>query len=116
MLADRTRLRQILANLLHNALRHTPEGGLIVVDARPLGAQIELSVSDTGPGIPPAERERVFERFFQVERDGRAEVGAGLGLAIVKQLVEAQGGAIRVTSAPGQGTTFHFTLPVAPAP
>jgi signal transduction histidine kinase len=115
VLADRTRLRQIFGNLLYNALRHTPEGGLIVVASTRRGEMAEVSVSDTGAGMTEDELERVFERFYQSERAVRHREGAGLGLAIVKQLVEAQGGSIAVESEPGQGTTFRFTLPLAPA-
>jgi signal transduction histidine kinase len=114
VIADRTRLRQILGNLLYNALRHTPEGGLIVVSAEQDGAMLRVSVSDTGVGISPEELERVFDRFYQVERAGRHAEGSGLGLSIVKQLVEAQGGTIGAESEAGQGTTFRFTLPLAP--
>jgi signal transduction histidine kinase len=115
VLADRTRLRQVLSNLLYNALRHTPEGGMVVVDARACrdAGMVEVSVSDTGVGIPPEELERVFDRFHRVERSGRHGDGSGLGLHIVRQLVEAQGGTVAVTSEPGRGTTFRFTLPAA---
>jgi len=113
VVADRTRLRQILGNLLYNALRHTPEGGLIVVNAERDGGMLRISVSDTGIGISPEELQRVFERFYQVERSGRHAEGSGLGLSIVKQLVEAQGGTIAAESVAGQGTTFRFTLPLA---
>jgi signal transduction histidine kinase len=123
VLADPTRLRQIFGNLLHNALRHTPEGGVIVVDAALVGPEpggapegdgprVEVSVADTGVGIPPAELDAVFDRFFQVG-GGRTGGGAGLGLHIVRQLVEAQRGTIRVESRPGEGTVFRFTLPTA---
>lgn len=123
VLADPTRLRQIFGNLLHNALRHTPEGGVIVVDAALVapgpgatpeggGPGVEVSVADTGVGIPPAELDAVFDRFFQVG-GGRTGGGAGLGLHIVRQLVEAQRGTIRVESRLGEGTVFRFTLPVA---
>ncbi len=113
--ADRTRLRQILGNLLYNALRHTPEGGLIVVNAERDGGMLRVTVSDTGVGISEEELQHVFDRFYQVERAGRHAEGSGLGLAIVKQLVEAQGGTIEVESVAGQGTTFYFTLPLAQA-
>jgi signal transduction histidine kinase len=111
--ADRTRLRQILGNLLYNALRHTPEGGLIVVGAERDDEMLAITVSDTGVGISADELERVFDRFYQVEREGRHASGSGLGLSIVKQLVEAQGGTISAESIAGQGTTFRFTLPLA---
>jgi signal transduction histidine kinase len=114
VVADRTRLRQILTNLLYNALRYTPEGGMIVVDASLCAEMVEISVSDTGIGIPPEELERVFDRFHRVERGGRHDGGSGLGLHIVRQLVVAQGGTIVVTSESDQGTMFRFTLPVGP--
>ncbi|HYI14739.1 MAG TPA: HAMP domain-containing sensor histidine kinase [Thermomicrobiales bacterium] len=113
VVADRTRLRQILGNLLYNALRHTPEGGLIVVNAEREDGMLRITVSDTGVGISEEELHRVFDRFYQVERAGRHAEGSGLGLSIVKQLVEAQGGTIGAESVAGQGTTFHFTLPLA---
>jgi len=113
VLADATRLRQIFNNLLYNALRHTPEGGLIVVDAKRGDGMFEVTVTDTGIGIAPEELDSVFERFYRSER-GRHQDGSGLGLHIVKQLVEAQGGTIAVESTLGQGTTFRFTLPHAP--
>ena len=115
VLADRTRVRQILNNLLYNALRHTPEGGLIIVDgqARPEQGLVEVSVTDTGVGIPAEELANVFERFYRGEGGQRHQEGTGLGLHIVKQLVEAQRGTIRAESEPGRGTTFRFTLPLA---
>lgn len=111
--ADETRVKQIISNLLYNALRHTPEGGLIVLQARPLGVLVQVSTSDTGRGIPPDALPNVFDRYFQAERGERHVEGTGLGLAIVKQLVEAHGGTISVESEVGQGTTFRFTLPQA---
>lgn len=113
VLADRTRLRQILGNLLYNALRHTTEGGLVIVNASRINGEVELSVTDTGLGISEDEMGRVFDRFYQTERAARNREGSGLGLSIVKQLVEAQGGTISVTSVVGEGTTFRFRLPVA---
>ena len=99
-LADPTRLGQILNNLLYNALRHTPDGGVIVVEAAPTpdGAAIEIGVVDTGTGIAPDELPYIFDRFYRGERTGQREGGSGLGLAIVKQLVEAQGGSVRAES------------------
>jgi signal transduction histidine kinase len=113
-LADETRLRQILGNLLYNALRYTPEGGLIVVDAEALDRSIEVRVSDTGMGMTSEELGRVFERFYQIEQGQRSHDGSGLGLSIVKELTEAQGGSVAVESTPGQGTTFRVRLPIAP--
>jgi DNA-binding response OmpR family regulator len=77
------------------------------------GAVVKASMSDTGIGIPPEELDRVFDRFYQVEHEGRKTGGSGLGLSIVKQIVEAQDGTVTVESHPGQGTTFRFSLPVA---
>jgi signal transduction histidine kinase len=113
VMADPTRVRQIINNLLYNALRHTPEGGLIVIQGRQLADQVELSISDTGMGIPEEELASVFHRFYQAERTQRSSEGSGLGLNIVQQLVEAHGGGISAESVVGQGTTFRFSLPIA---
>ncbi|MDH5222581.1 MAG: sensor histidine kinase [Betaproteobacteria bacterium] len=106
--ADERKLKQILLNLLSNAIKFTPEGGRIAVDARLNGAGLEIAVSDNGIGIAPADQAAVFEEFRQV--GPRAE-GTGLGLALTRRFVELHGGSIRLDSAPGQGTTFTFTLP-----
>ncbi|HWV22628.1 MAG TPA: HAMP domain-containing sensor histidine kinase [Thermomicrobiales bacterium] len=111
--ADRDRLRQIISNLVYNALRHTPEGGLIIIQATESGPQIAIEVSDTGMGIEPDQLELIFTRYGQSEQTRRRGGGSGLGLAIVAQLVNAHGGEISVSSTVGQGTTFRFTLPKA---
>ncbi|MGC4190940.1 MAG: HAMP domain-containing sensor histidine kinase [Thermomicrobiales bacterium] len=111
--ADPTRVRQVINNLLYNALRHTPEGGLIVVQAVQRGSTVEIAISDTGRGIPPETLPNVFTRYYQAERSKRKAGGSGLGLSIVKQIVEEHGGTIVVESQLGQGTTFRFSLPVA---
>jgi len=108
MRADERKFKQILLNLLSNAIKFTPEGGRIAVDARLNGAGLEIAVSDTGIGISPTDQAAVFEEFRQV--GPRAE-GTGLGLALTRKFVELHGGSIRLDSAPGQGTTFTFTLP-----
>jgi signal transduction histidine kinase len=112
VMVDPIRVTQVLNNLLYNALRHTPKGGLIVVEAAPCadGRAVEVRVTDTGAGIPTADLPHIFDRFYQsgpIRHDG----SSGLGLAIVKQLVEAQGGAIDVESIEGDGTVIRFTLP-----
>lgn len=116
VLADRTRVQQILHNLLYNALRYTPEGGLIIVDARERVAEadIQVAITDTGAGIPPEVLETIFDRYYPTKRRGeQAREGSGLGLHLVKQLVEAQDGRITIESISGQGTTVRFTLPKA---
>lgn len=110
--ADRQRILQVLDNLLTNAIRYTPQGGRVTVAADVRGDGVCLRVVDTGPGIPPEVRRHVFDRYWQGEGPSRG--GAGLGLAIAKGIVEAHGGEIGVESEVGRGTTFHFTLPVAP--
>ena len=106
--ADERKFKQILLNLLANAIKFTPEGGRIAVGARLNGAGLEVAVSDTGIGIAPNDQAAVFEEFRQV--GPRAE-GTGLGLALTRRFVELHGGSIRLDSAPGRGTTFTFTLP-----
>ena len=113
---DSQRIGQVLGNLLNNALTHTPSGGKVVVAARAKQLTVELSVSDTGEGIPPERLPYIFERFYRADRSrSRATGGTGLGLSIAKQLVEAHGGRISVASQLGKGTTFTFTMPVAEA-
>jgi signal transduction histidine kinase len=111
--ADRVRVLQVFSNLIGNALRFTPEGGRVTVRARREGARVAFHISDTGKGIAPEHLPHLFDRYWQVKR---SREGAGLGLPIAKGLVEAHGGHIQVESAPGRGSTFSFTLPVAEAP
>jgi two-component system sensor histidine kinase BaeS len=105
--ADPARLGSVLANLLSNAIRHTPAGGTVTVSAREAGDLVEIEVTDTGTGIPPDLLPNVFGRFVR----GPSSEGSGLGLAIARDLVVAHGGSISVESQPGRGTTFRFTLP-----
>ncbi|REF35685.1 DUF4153 domain-containing protein [Thermasporomyces composti] len=108
--ADPDLLAQVLANLLDNAVRHSPPGGVITIGAQPSGEGVRLTVSDEGPGIPASERTRVFERFSRLDA-GRAadEGGTGLGLAITKEIVELHNGTIEVE--PGPGCTMRIDLP-----
>jgi signal transduction histidine kinase len=108
------RIRQILVNLLTNAHEYSPEGASIGVAARAVGAEVEISVSDNGPGIPSDQLERIFERFTRGDAGLTQRVGGtGLGLAISKSLVELHGGSIAAESTPGRGSTFRVRLPVA---
>jgi signal transduction histidine kinase len=120
VLADPPKLQQILANLVGNAVKYSPGGGRVLVAARPAEApgRVALAVADEGVGIPPEHLGRVFERFQRVDSAATRGIrGTGLGLYIVKHLVELHGGAVRVESAVGRGSTFSFTLPAAtPAP
>ncbi|MEQ7846691.1 ATP-binding protein [Nocardioides kribbensis] len=117
---DADRFTQVLTNLVGNAVKFTPRGGLVRVEAVVRDGAAEVSVTDTGPGIPREAQETVFERFRQLdESDVRQRDGSGLGLAISRSLVEHQGGRIWVDSEPGHGASFRFTVPLAasaPAP
>jgi two-component system phosphate regulon sensor histidine kinase PhoR len=115
VVADPERIGQVLANLVHNATKHTPRGGEIHLSAAPDGKAVVFTVRDTGDGIAPSDLDRVFERFYKSDR-ARADGGSGLGLSIAKHIVEAHGGVIRAASAGfGRGATFSFTLPAAEA-
>jgi two-component system, OmpR family, phosphate regulon sensor histidine kinase PhoR len=111
--ADRDRLVQILVNLVDNAVKFTPEGGRIRIEAETeLDGRVEVRVRDTGIGIPSTELPRITERFYRVDKTRSREVGGtGLGLAIVKHLVQAHGGELHIESALGHGTTVSFTVP-----
>jgi PAS domain S-box-containing protein len=115
--ADVTRLTQIIANLLNNAAKYTPEGGRVEVSAQREGEQALICVKDSGVGIPPEMLPRVFDMFAQVDRSlERAQGGLGIGLALVRRLVEMHGGTVQVSSeGPGRGSTFCVRLPLAAA-
>jgi signal transduction histidine kinase len=111
---DHSHLTQVLTNLVVNAYNYTPSGA-IIVGARPLDGYVEVSVSDTGIGIPPEDQQRLFTHFFRGQHHlVRSQKGTGLGLSIVRSIVEAHGGEISVESEVGKGSTFRFTLPLAP--
>jgi signal transduction histidine kinase len=140
VVGDGDRLAQVFTNLLDNAVRHTPKGGQVTIhsnvarglprprQARPglvradvttalskRGDFVEVSITDTGPGIPPDDLARIFERFYQIDKSRKRGRGTGLGLAIVKEIIEAHGGYIRAQSAEGSGTTFTVVLPITEA-
>lgn len=108
---DPERILQVLANLVDNALKFTSPGGRVEVRARGGAREVEVVVTDTGPGIPPDEVPHLFDLYWHARRAGRAE-GSGYGLSIARGIVEAHGGRIWVESVPGEGATFRFTLPV----
>lgn len=112
VVGDEARLTQVLSNLLSNAIKYSPAGGRIRVQGRIRPEQVTVSVSDDGPGIAAADLPHVFERFYRADSDLTKRVkGTGLGLYLAKAVVEAHGGEIQVESAPGQGSTFTFSLP-----
>jgi len=112
---DAVLVEQVFINLLENAVKHTPEGSPIEISADSKANSIEVEVADRGPGVPPAERDRIFEKFYRLKLDS-SDGGAGLGLAICRGIVEAHGGGIRVESRIGGGTCFRFWLPVEGLP
>lgn len=111
---DHDRIHQVLSNLIDNSLKFTPNGGTIELSAQKQDTQVEISVTDNGPGIPEDEKEQIFERFSQLKRNDRR--GLGLGLFIAKWIVEAHGGRIWVKSEIGKGSTFSFSLPLTGKP
>ena len=113
VMADREKLERIMANLVGNAIKYTPGGGQIKVAAGAQNSHVEISITDTGPGIPPGDRERIFERFARIKENSSSRKGFGLGLAFCQLAVEAHGGKIWVEDGDGGvGSRFIFTLPV----
>ena len=114
---DPEALSQALINLLNNAIKYSPEQKAIKVGLRREGDRVLLSVSDHGIGIPRAEHRRIFEKFYRAETSlVHTTKGSGLGLALVQHITEAHGGRVELVSAPGEGSTFTLSLPVAPEP
>jgi two-component system, OmpR family, sensor kinase len=110
---DADRFRQVVGNLLGNAMMHTPDGTPVKVSLHCDGERARLVVADKGPGLPPEQVARLFERFYRVDPGrSRARGGSGLGLAIVEAVVQASGGTVTCTSAPGAGTSFEVQLPI----
>ena len=111
---DANSLQEVLQNLLDNALQYTPAGGKIEVSALSTDGRVVVTVADTGIGIPQAEQERIFERFYRVDAARSREAGGtGLGLSIARHIMEAHGGRLWVESAVGEGSRFHFSIPIA---
>ncbi|HVN51306.1 MAG TPA: ATP-binding protein, partial [Acidimicrobiales bacterium] len=106
--ADYSQLDQVLTNLLENASRHSPSGSILEVGARCVGSEVEVWVTDQGPGVDLSRRADLFEPF----RPGPGSSSSGIGLAICRAIIEAHGGRIDVCNQPAGGATFHFTLPV----
>jgi two-component system OmpR family sensor kinase len=115
LLGDGDRLAQVFTNLIDNALKFTPANGQVILSATSAGEEMEISITDSGSGVPKEALPRLFDRFYQVDasRAGGEKHGAGLGLAIVKEIIEAHGGRISVRSELGHGTTFVIHLPLA---
>jgi len=110
---DRERILQALRNLIGNAVKFTPDKGQVTVLARPVDHGVEVSVVDTGPGIPPENLTTIFNKFQQATPSGPSQAsGTGLGLAVVRHIISSHGGRIWAESEPGQGSTFTFVLPV----
>jgi len=110
--ADAMRFKQILMNLVANAIKFTPEDGRIELVARRVEDQVRMEVHDNGPGIPPDQQQRIFEAFVRLTQTGSATEGTGLGLAITSRLVELHGSKLGIQSQPGEGTSFYFSLPL----
>lgn len=112
---DFDRLRRVLVNLVDNAIKYNEEGGTVHLQAAPTDDEVEIRVVDDGIGIPPEDLSRLTERFYRVDKSrSRNQGGTGLGLAIVKHILGAHDRTLHVESTPGEGSTFHFTLPTAP--
>ena len=112
IVADQLRIKQVILNLVTNAVKFTPDGGRVKVRAREFEGRLEVTVRDTGIGIAPEDREKIFQSFQTGGRDAKAEEGTGLGLTLSRKIVELHGGRIWVESEVGRGSTFGFTLPL----
>jgi two-component system NtrC family sensor kinase len=110
---DPTRLRQLVDNLIGNAIRYTPQGGQIKISLKSENNQVILQVQDNGPGIPPADQPYIFDQFYRASNINNDVPGSGLGLAIVKTVVENHQGRVWVDSTLGEGSTFTVVLPIA---
>ena len=114
ILGDRSRLEQVMMNVVGNSIKYTPDGGVITVDAGVRGRNVWIEVSDTGIGIPQKDRERIFDRFYRVDKArSRESGGTGLGLSIAREIVQRHRGVISLVPHQGPGTTIRMTLPIA---
>ena len=114
---DRERLRQVVSNLIDNAIKYSPAGERVDVSATATGnGMVRVDVRDRGPGIAPEQQRLIFEKFGRADVAGSAKPGSGLGLFIARSIAEAHGGSLEVESARGRGATFTLTLPVAESP
>jgi two-component system phosphate regulon sensor histidine kinase PhoR len=114
VMADPDAMNQVFGNLIENSLKYAKEGKRIRVGARTLDSEVQFTVQDFGPGIASEHLERIFERFYRIDKArSRESGGTGLGLAIVKHIIQAHGGRIWAESTLGKGVSFHFTLPLA---
>jgi signal transduction histidine kinase len=109
---DRARLRQVLGNLIENAVKYSPEGGEVRVSAAAGNGAVQIAVKDSGPGIPRDQRGRIFEKFGRADVEGGSKPGTGLGLFIARSIAEAHGGSLDVSSGLEPGSIFTLTLPV----
>jgi len=113
LLTDRSLVGRVLANLVDNALKYSPDGSPCEIGARRIGHRLEFWVRDQGIGIPPSELGRIFDRFYQVESpETKKHAGVGLGLSLVKDIVRDLDGSLAVTSRPGEGSTFTVRIPI----
>ncbi|GAC1333041.1 MAG: hypothetical protein NVS2B16_13980 [Chloroflexota bacterium] len=113
VLADAERMEQVLMNLVHNAIKFTPENGTVTLRASRHGRGVQIDVIDTGVGMDPGEAARVFERFYKVDKGRNRAAGIGLGLAVARHIIELHGSRLHVVSAPGRGSRFSFDIPIA---
>ena len=111
LMVDKEKMRQVLENIISNAIKYSPEGGIIQITGELLKEHYQLSVKDQGVGISPEHIEKIFDKFYRVDTSNTSVSGIGLGMSIVKDIVEAHGGRIRVESELGKGTTVIFTIP-----
>ena len=113
---DAERLRQVLSNLIDNAVKYSPAGGEVRVSTRAENGRVQVAVSDRGPGIPSEQQRLIFEKFGRAKLGDKTKPGTGLGLFIARSIAEAHGGAVDVDSVPDRGATFTLTLPLDQPP